>query len=148
MINSRSSIARSFIAALFMVLFFSLSAQAQLTGEYRGTDNSGAEMTLVFSDNGEVVMKSGGEVMGGPGFEVNGLPTVLRYEHKTAPEPDWLDLVFCAKEGLEEFARIKGLVRFESADVLLYRANLVDETRYTDFDPEDKDGTVRLTRVH
>ncbi len=135
------------VLALTITLCSCSSTDDKLIGEWVAKDKFQTGNLLLNKDNSAVLVV-GNQVIGGDGFEMNGVKVDLDYEIDYSKEPIWLDIVFRVEGNDEEKARMKGIVRFITDTKIEYRLNWgLYSDRYTAFDPYDKENTLVLNKV-
>ncbi|MCB0699870.1 MAG: hypothetical protein H6551_13390 [Chitinophagales bacterium] len=123
------------------------SPTEQLVGEWTGNSN-GEDMSYIFDEEGYATLTSGNNVMGGKSFVVEGQNASMKYMVNTDENPMWLDLVLYEEGSDMEKGRMKGIARFITDDKMEYRVSFNPaEGRPANFDPEDKNNTILLTRT-
>lgn len=123
------------------------SKKKSIVGEWKGTDNSGRTMSLVFDKDHSVMMKSNGETMGGKDYMVNGHKLEIKYEIDETKDPMWLDLVFYEDGKKSEGNSAKGIFKYLSDNKIELRSGFAKPDRFDKFDETDKDNTMILERV-
>ena len=140
-------IKHTLILSLTIVLFGCLSSNNKHIGEWIGTDKSEIG-SLILNEGNSAVFVLDNQVLGGDGFEMNGIKSYLKYEIDYSKEPIWLDLVLYEEGQKEEKVRLKGIIRFITENKMQYRANFDPSAdRFIIFDYEDKVNTVMLNKV-
>ncbi len=134
------------LALILAVYGFSVPDQRHL-GEWVGIHRGDTGIIILNSGNiAEFIFNN--EVMGGDGFEVNGIKAVLQYEIDYTKDPIWLDFVVYEVGQEQEKGRIKGIVRFLSDTQMELRVSFDSSIdRFLAFDSEDTDNTIILNKV-
>jgi len=117
-------------------------------GEWAGT-HKGEMGSLILDKSNNAIFVIGNQVLGGEGFEVNGVKTQVKYEIDYTKEPIWLDLII-SKEGIpeEDEVRLKGIVRFITDKKIEYRVTFdQSDERFKNFDSKDDKTTIVLDKV-
>lgn len=135
------------MALVFILAFYGFSVPDQRhLGEWVGIQRGDTGIIILNRGNiAEFIINN--EVMGGDGFEVNGVKAVLQYEIDYTKDPIWLDFVVYEAGQEQEKGRIKGIARFLSDTQMELRVSFDSSIdRFLAFDSEDTN-TIILNKV-
>lgn len=129
-----------------VVLLAGCGEQSKYVGEWKGVSKDGTATDLVLDPDKYALMKVNDQSIGGSNFIIKGKKAEMKYEIDETKEPDWIDLVVLEKGSSNEISRVKGIVKFLSADRIELRMAYNGE-RHTAFDSSDAATTMQLDRV-
>lgn len=93
-------------------------------GEWGNQDDGRNWLVKFTADSLVEILDDNIPVLGGPFYKLNdGQPGTCKYEIDYSKNPVWLDVVVFPKGQKKEIGRLKGIVRFLSADKMEWRIN-------------------------
>lgn len=114
---------------------------ANYIGKWQGTDSSGGTATVIFGQDGSFTMFIDGTEVIGDSADIK-----VRYAFDLSKDPAWLDIIVYDADG-KELGRMLSIVKFTDPDTMLWRMYDDHTVRPTEFDENDTEDTVKITRI-
>lgn len=138
------------IGLLSFILLFLLSCNQKQPhiGIWEKRENGRLLIFQFSADSTAQILDDSIPVLGGPGYLLNdGKPGICKYEIDYSKQPIWLDLVVYEKGQSFERGRIRGIVRFPSANRMEVRMTMAPNAeRFKDFNNTNPQEFVEFTR--
>ncbi len=129
-----------FVAILLaMIMLACTDKQNSYVGEWKGSDENGKAIALIFDKGGYATLILGNEVIGGKMAKVGERTLSMKYSFDTTHSPAWLDLIVYNEADQKEFNRLKTIVRFIGDNKLQFMANAWRAERPSNFDNDNED---------
>lgn len=135
-----------FAVTMQFILLASCSSRQKHIGEWKGTDEEGTTMNIIFQSNSNCLLISGNKVSGGKQFLIGNKKEECKYEIDYSKDPIWLDVIIKQVGEIAEDEHYRGIARFITNDKLEWRVNW-DGDRFKEFDPNDRKHTILLSKV-
>jgi|ERR1035437_6737558 hypothetical protein len=118
----------------------------KIYGEWKGTDNTGTEVTMILDKTNHATFIGKNQVLGGD-IEKDGIQFECVYDIDYTKNPIWLDIAARKKGEQEERVVMKGIVRFITDSKIEYRSSSYLRDRFKKFDFNDKENTIVFDKV-